>query len=908
MDMTIGPYLVEREIGRGARGVVYRATDSRLGRPVAIKALPDAWMADADRLARFDREARTLASLSHPNLGAIYGVEEQNGRTFLVLEYIEGETLAERLDRGPLQVEEALELCRDIAAGMEAAHNAGVVHRDLKPDNIRITPEGRVKVLDFGLAKADEGSSSLSGSSGAGGGGGAGGGAGVGSDSPTMTTPMRAGPSQTIPGAIMGTAAYMSPEQARGRKVDKRTDVWSFGVLLYECLTGVSPFAGDSATDSMGAVLHKDIDLNALPPGTPVRVRDLLSRMLARDRDRRMRDLGDAMLELDRAIGEVDAGDGAPAAPRRGARRFLVAAALLLGAAGVAFGLLNGRGGVAPISGLVGGGVKAPPTVRVRQATDDEGLELWPSISPDGTTLLYVALDGGDFDIFSQRIGGYNAINLTGDSPANDIMPAFSPDGQMIVFRSERDGGGLFRMGATGESPLRLTSEGYDPEWSPHGESVAYSMEGVYSPMVRNAAAAVWVVSVGSGDKRMLLEADGVQPAWSPSGARIACWRVDAGGQRDLFTIPASGGEPVAITNDSATDWSPCWAPDGKSLFFLSDRGGSQDVWRMPIDEATGRALGPPAPVTTSPGSQLDGLAIARRTGRLAFTSGTQHGWLARLDLDPESLEAKGDPAPIMNVTTSSVFGDLSPDGRSIVYVSSADTQEDLFIVGIDGAHRRRLTNDAARDRWPVWSPDGKSITFYSDRTGKYLLWTINTDGSGLATLGPREIEMVQPKWSPDGQTMLALSRAPAMHIVKPHADPPVIEPMPAGPNGMVVVDAAWSPTGDRLLTLLRGDQSLALAIFDMATQKYELLTENETTVGTGGSVFHPDGRRVLSLSGRNLDVIDVKSRKRRTIWSAPEHVTPAAARCVSPEGDWVLMSLFRTASDVWIADMNAAN
>jgi serine/threonine protein kinase len=275
----IGPYSVEAEIGRGGMGVVYRAIDTRLGRAVAIKALPEHLADDEERLARFEREARTLAALNHPNVAGIHGVEEHQGRRYLVLEYVDGETLAERLDRGTLAVDEALEVCGQIAAGVEAAHEAGIIHRDLKPGNVKLTPDGKVKVLDFGLAKeAEEGSSS--------------------SVDLTRSPTLTAAQSPTAAGVILGTAPYMSPEQARGRPVDRRSDIWSFGVVLYECLTGASPYVGETVSDSIAAILQADVDLDRLPVGTPRLVRRVLRRCLARDKDRRYRDIGDVRLEL----------------------------------------------------------------------------------------------------------------------------------------------------------------------------------------------------------------------------------------------------------------------------------------------------------------------------------------------------------------------------------------------------------------------------------------------------------------------------------------------------------------------------------------------------------------------------------------------------------------------------------
>jgi len=285
MHDQIGPYKIQREIGRGGMGVVYLARDARLERDVAIKALPEDLAKDPVRLERFEREAKAIAGLSHQNIAGIYGVEEQEDAKYLILEYIDGLTLADRLDAGQLPLEDALEIAVQITAGVEAAHEAGIIHRDLKPENIKIDSEGVVKILDFGLAKSDDGQSTTS----------------VQLDAATLTqhNPQH---SPTIAGAILGTAAYMSPEQARGRRVDKRTDVWAFGVILYEMLTGASPFQGETATDSIGAVLHKDIDVSRLPNGTPSNVHHVLMRCLERDKSKRFRDIGDVRIELEQAL------------------------------------------------------------------------------------------------------------------------------------------------------------------------------------------------------------------------------------------------------------------------------------------------------------------------------------------------------------------------------------------------------------------------------------------------------------------------------------------------------------------------------------------------------------------------------------------------------------------------------
>ncbi|MHC5005024.1 MAG: protein kinase domain-containing protein, partial [Planctomycetota bacterium] len=416
----LGPYTIDRELGRGGMGVVYLGHDTRLDRRVAVKVLPEHLAQDPDRLARFEREARTLAQLNHPNVAGIHGVEEHEGARYLILEYVEGETLADRLDRGPLPMDEAVQIATRIAAGVEAAHEAGVIHRDLKPGNVIVTPEGQAKVLDFGLARCEDPSSSSS--------------ASAESEQPTLTSPA-AQRSPTMPGVLLGTAAYMSPEQARGRRVDKRTDIWSFGVILYEMLTGHGPFFGETVSDSIGAVLHKDVDLERLPKATPPRVRRVLRRCLERDPAKRLRDIGDAALELAdaRAFGE-EADAAAPRMP-------LVALGTLLA------GLVIGAGAILllrPASPVV---ETSAPLLEPRHFSIElpESAPLAPpsafpfgagrrvfDISPDGRTLLYTALVGGRTHLYTRDMATGEVQPVPGGGDGFDAV--FSPDGRDIAF------------------------------------------------------------------------------------------------------------------------------------------------------------------------------------------------------------------------------------------------------------------------------------------------------------------------------------------------------------------------------------------------------------------------------------------------------------------------------------------
>ena len=428
IGQTISHYKITEKIGEGGMGEVYRAEDTTLKREVAIKVLPEQFTQDTERLARFQREAQVLASLNHPNIAAIHSFEHSDGVHFLAMELVEGETLAQRVAKGPLPVEEALEVSRQIAEGLEAAHEIGVIHRDLKPANVNITPEGKVKLLDFGLAKALEAELSEQELA----------------NSPTLTGKM------TRAGVILGTAAYMSPEQARGKPVDKRTDVWSFGVVLYQCLTGVNPFLGESVTDSIGAILHKDADLGLLPAETPLIVRYLLRGCLERDKSLRYRDIGDVRIELTRALSDPDSNLSVETTKRRIATLPMVgiAVAIALVAASVTWLAKPAREAV-PL-----------PVVHAEIVlAEGDRLAHFLAISPDGQTLAFHAGPEPDKpgfvkprEIMLRRLDQPRAMPIAG-TQGWGRYPTFSPDGASIAYAT-RDG--LYRVPATGGQPTKL--------------------------------------------------------------------------------------------------------------------------------------------------------------------------------------------------------------------------------------------------------------------------------------------------------------------------------------------------------------------------------------------------------------------------------------------------------------------
>lgn len=811
-------------------GVVYLARDTRLDRDVAIKSLPAELASEPARLERFEREAKTLAQLHHPNIAAIYGVEVRDGARYLVLEYVEGETLADRLDRGPLALDEALELAGQIAAGVEAAHEAGVVHRDLKPANVIVTPDGRAKVLDFGLARAEESQSSTGGSN-------------AGLDSPTMTSPVMHSP--TIAGAILGTAPYMSPEQARGRRVDSRTDVWSFGVTLYEMLTGEGPFRGETATDSIGAILHKDVDLDRLPAQTPAMVRHVMRRCLERDKTMRMQAIGDVRVELEEAARLLDSGEYEPvgaAASSRGNRWvWPFVAALLLG--GLVASLLLRPPAAAPM--LAAPTTAAMPRIgAVTQLTDVAGQEMSPALSPDGKTLLYVMYGDTGSHVFMQRVGGSNPINLTPGEGKLNIDPAFSPDGERIAFASTREGGGVFVMGATGENPRRVSDEGFDPAWSPDGRSLVYTTSNVISPLTRTEIAALWVVDLETRERRLVdtsnaqdtsvFSGDAVGPAWSPDGSRIAFWGLNGGGQRDLFMVSAAGGDRVALTNDAPTDWNPVWSSDGRSIVFLSDRSGRNALWRLALD-ADGRPAGEPEALMPGPAS-IGELAASPDGSRLIVSEMRVRAVMERVGFDLENESFVGSPETVYETSKILLQPDVSSDGEWVVFTTGG-AQEDIAVLRTDGTGYRQLTDDIYKDRGVRWSSDNATLLFYSDREGAYKIFRMNRDGTDIrVVLGSPDDSYTTPTMSPDGQRLICNSVAEGImqFRVRPDGPPERVE---FSADEMFVSE--WSPDGAAVLGIsLQPDepQGIILWNFESSTQTRLRMPSGEPVNSRGGT------------------------------------------------------------------------
>ena len=871
----LGSYEILGKLGEGGMGVVYRARDLKLQRDVAIKILPAGVSSDPDRRARFENEARAIAALSHANVLAVHEFGAHEGRLFVVMELLDGQSLRDLLAPGPLPVRKAIDIAIQMARGLSAAHQKNLIHRDLKPENVFVLPDGQVKILDFGLARHAQ---------------------------RPATTDAAETVAVTDPGTVLGTVGYMAPEQVRGGTIDARADLFALGAVMFEMLAGRRAFQRDTNAETLTAILREEPpDLTAARAEIPPALDRIVQHALEKEPQARFQSASDIVFALTSLSGSSASVSGAvPAAgavtPARSERSLMAVAgwltALTLGAAVV--WLAIGRGG----------SVSPEQWTQFAQLTDAAGEEKDAVISPDGSSFAFISAERGSWDIYVQRVGGRNPQLVAGDPARQERWPRFSPDGRQIAFSEMDADGGIFIVGATGESERRLTDVGGNPAWSPDGKQIVFATETVELPHSRSSQSRLFVVDVAGGTPKKIVDGDAVQPRWSPSGARIAAWAV-VGGQRDLITVAADGSDRVAVTNDAALDWAPEWTPDGRWIYFSSDRGGSMGLWRIGMDERTGRPSGPPEAVSAGVEAAM-ALPSFSADGRvLLFRSQLQSVNPAAIPFDP-AAERAGTPRVLTTRTGILVPGSISPDGQWMVLNNLGERQEDLFVIRTDGRDLRRLTDDLARDRGPRWTPDGTAIVFYSNRGGSYAAWSIRPDGSGMTKLveDPKR-GFIYPAMSPadgrvsatsDSQTLEAYLLTPPFPATGDR-----IQLLPnAGTAAGYINPSLWSPDGKWLsgAWVSQSGEPAGTAVYDLANRRAQKLTDDR---GIWSAPFLPDSRRLMYITTMSeLVVVDVATGKRRVI---PVTLPLPAGResfAIAPDGRTIYYGAQRIESNVW--------
>ena len=862
----LGAYEILSPLGAGGMGEVYRARDTRLGRDVAIKGLPDSLSHDEDALARFEREARMLAALEHPHIAGIHGIEESGNARYLVLELVEGSSLAERLAAGPLPIDESLRIGAQIADALDAAHARGIVHRDLKPGNVMVTPDGRAKVLDFGLAKSEavEASSSQS-------------------RSPTLAA--------TQAGTLLGTPAYMSPEQARGRPADKRSDLWSFGCVLYEMLAGRRPFEGATASDAMVAILGKEPDWRRLPRATPEPIRRLLARCLEKDVERRLRDAGEARVQIEEVLAEA-----------RGRRSRWPAVAAALGAAAlIAAAILLARRDSSP------GSVPVP---KLSQLTLAPGLEESPAWSPDGAAIAYTAESGGVRKIFTKRLGGAEGAPLTSGN-SDDIQPSWSPDGKAIAFVRAREegkklepgdvfgqysGADVWTVDVATRKESRLVENASNPAFSPDGRRIAVdaSWAGPRRIWITDAAG----LNPQQASTDVSEAVDHVRPRWSPDGKRIVFQNIERT-KFDVRVVDLASKELVWITHDLFQNIQPVWSPSGRFIDFTSNRTGGWNLWRAALGP-DGKPLGAPQQLTTGAGQDVES-AISRDGKRLAFAILKQNADLWALPVDPASGRPTGPPREIVATTREDSRGAWSPDGKTIAFNSDRSGETNLWLYSLADKTTRVLTTGPGGDYQANWSPDGKTIAFFSSRSGNADIWTVAVASGALKELTKPPSIAINSAYSPDGRSIAYQSdRSGRLEVWVMDADG-------SRPRQLTTVGVGghflrWTPDGKAIV--FRCPCSGKTQTMQVPLAGGDPVPTAEVIGGSHMS-FSPDGSLVMDVvAHKTLWASPLRGGKPEQVFAFEDGDSRIDYPVWSPDGKWILFDRFRPqGGDIWMME-----
>jgi serine/threonine protein kinase len=877
---TVGTYKIENQIGAGGMGEVYLAYDEKLKRKVALKTLPAEYTSSDERVKRFELEARAISALNHPNIVTIYDVGNADGINYIATEYVEGKTIRE-LTGTNLRLKDVLEIILQACDALAVAHKAGIIHRDIKPENIMLRPDGYVKILDFGLAKLSE------------------------IDLNTMKNF-----TGTAKGIIIGTPAYMSPEQVADDNVDHRTDLWSLGVVLYELLTGVNPFKKENRQATFQAILSQDPPpASSLNSEISSELDQILVKALEKDADLSYQTASDLRADLKRVKREVDS---SPSWSRSGnistqkhegvktQRNYLLFgfAFLFLVFAGFGAWYFAFRS-VPSAAGEATDWINLHHT----QLTNTPWIEGYPSLSPDGKNIIFASDSDNDRNIYLQRVGGKNLTNLTPNSKESDTMPAFSPDGKLIAFRSDRNPNGIYVMEETGENVRRIADFGFHPSWTADGKKVIVSDKAAAIHTVHTVPnSALWSVDVKTGEKQKLeTKGDAIMPSCSPNGNRIAFWYVADGKLPGIATIPANGGEPIPIAESEASDWNPVWSRDGKYLYFSSDRGGSMNLWRVAVDEKTGKQLAEPESITT-PSKYLRHITIARDGKTIGYVRYESQSNVQAIAFDAKALNVTGDAAYVTRGDREVGNPSLAPDGEMFVARNPARTQEDLVVFDKKGENWRNLTDDKFRERLPRWSPDGKRIAFHTDRSGKFQIWTLNSDGANPQQLTfSDQTGAMAPVFSPDGTKLaftevnekLTASRILDLSRSWAEQSPQSLPPAPENKSFSV---RDWSKDGKKLLVIYfepDGDES-GTGVFDLEKQTFEKMTE------TGMSPFWlNDNRHFIFIDRNTLFLCDTQTRKTAELYKPSAYEIQQAVP--SPDNKTIFFRYLQVDADVWL-------
>ncbi len=899
---TISRYRILEQLGTGGMGVVYRAEDTRLGRHVALKFLPAEFLQDPVALERFEREARAASALNHPNICTIYEIDEANGQRFIAMELLEGQTLWERLARGAMDVELLVEMAAQVTDALDAAHAKGIVHRDIKPGNVFLTTRGQAKLLDFGLAKQVPvrvaGAEAL----------------------PVFST-RQTQDVLTSPGIAVGTVAYMSPEQARGQALDARTDIFSFGVVLYELATGRPAFPGPTSAVIFDGILNRTpVAPSQINSNVPAEIDRIILKALEKTRDLRYQSAAEMRTDLRRFKRDTDSARvmtvaGVPA--QSGLRTEAPTAAKTAPATAQATAHATVAAGVPAARGFspwawAGGAVffaaalgvawilfrafdPAPPAIgggRVRLLVSSDTQLSSPNLSGDGKMIVYVLQEKGQTDLFVSRAGGGGRLRLTNDDlPEAD--PKFSPDGEKVVFTRLPRGsttGEICTVAALGGDVTRLVEDASYPAWSPDGTRVAYVSRKAGQSLTLST------IAVDGSDPQTVLHADAAYPfirypAWSPDGKKLAFARSSGGVAAEIWMARASDGSDLRqITKDASVVFSdePQFTADGKGILHKSNRGGAVNLWLQPI------AGGAPKQLTT--GSGPDESPSVSRDGAVAFLNSRSRNTLYL--------------APVQGGEAKDIFTHpwflwapaFSPDGREIAFSQSeADGSWHIWTAPVEGGTPKRITNSSRGEVYPRYSADGKWIYFF-DWVAPRRVWRTPREGGPMEPFSPENYpEDAYADPSPDGKA-IAVARS----------DKEIVRIYVGATRGWGSGEAKaltqagstlprWSPDGKWILYSRDRGKGNGIFIAPAAGGEPQRIT------ATGGwAVWFPDSKRIAYLAigsdgNQEIRVASLRGGAERTL----EHVRFSGTNYpidVSPDGKWIATSRsVHLSSEIWM-------
>jgi Tol biopolymer transport system component/tRNA A-37 threonylcarbamoyl transferase component Bud32 len=896
---TILHYKIIEKLGEGGMGVVYLAEDTKLKRQVAIKFLPRHVSANEEERKRFEIEAQAAAALNHPNITQIYAIEEADEQLFIVMEYVEGRELKEviytphtppsrgNLDESPFEggarrvgnvitIDQILEYAKQIAEGLQAAHKKGIVHRDIKSSNIMITDKNQVKIMDFGLAKVGQGMQ------------------------------------LTKEQSTLGTAAYMSPEQIRGDKVDQRTDIWSFGVVLYEILTGDLPFKGEYAQAVMYAIVNDEVELvHTKGSGFFPKLEHAIKKSLSKSVTDRYQEIEEVLNDLKslKALSSIQ--ESEKSFPEKYLRskytnRYMLSALILMTIIILIIILIRYKFSLSYRES----GFTAPVHITLKQITFSEDLEEYPNFSFDGKYLAYSREIEHYKHIFLKNLITGKETQLT-EKKFDDIQPSFSPDGKSILFvRGNQNSGKLepgdlygaffegdiWKYNIETDRETKLIENAFNPAYSFDGRHIAFDASWA-------GPRRIWISDDHGRNPQQLSYNPSeavyhIIPRWSPDNSKIVFQNIEKT-KFNIFSVDVESQEIQEVTDDLYTNINPTWSSSGKMIYFSSDRSGGRNIWRVAVNP-DGSAQGEPQQMTTGAGEDVQ-LAISPSAKKLAFSILKLNADLWKLPVLPETGEPLGEPQPMVVTTREDSRGDWSPDGTKIAFNSDRTGNMNIWIHLLKEDKDIQITEGSGGDYQPNWSADGKKLVFFSSRAGNADIWMVDVESKKLTQLTTQASLDMNPFFAPDGNKIAFQSDRDGrkeLWVMNSNGS----EQHRLTHEGCGGHFIRWSPDGNFIIYL--GSLAGKWQILKIAVSGGDPIAFAEIKGGSHIS-FSPDHTKIMDVTGHNtLWTSPILSGSPKSIFSAVEIDFRIDYPVWSPDGHWVLFDRVKPqGGDIWILE-----